>query len=159
MEMAAEQSRRAQSMTTSWRERESVSPRDPRGAAAENWYSAVVAPGQSGAEPSGADQVSSDRGAQAQRPQQTERPGGFGPAPPRAAEAHSAVVLADVIDRLCVIFESVDVRTVIRVVRGCRRELDILSGQPRPEVLQALAHDRLTAWVHRGHEVGVGRRT
>ena len=53
--------------------------------------------------------------------------------------------LADVVDRLG---DEFDLRlgrtTVVRVVRRCRRELDIVAGPAIPEFVERLARQRLT---------------
>lgn len=52
--------------------------------------------------------------------------------------------LAAVIDRLIVVFGAqVSTATIVRIVRRCRRELDIISGPPLAEMLERLAYQRL----------------
>jgi hypothetical protein len=62
------------------------------------------------------------------------------PTDPAAAQS-----MADVVERLATVFDGRVRRPVIvAVVRRCRRELDIVSGPPLPEMLERLAHQRLT---------------
>jgi|KBSSwiStaDraftv2_1062776.scaffolds.fasta_scaffold48823_2 hypothetical protein len=52
---------------------------------------------------------------------------------------------ADVVERMFAIFEKhLSLATIVRVVRRCRRELDIAAGPSLAE----LAHDRLTGLAH-----------
>ncbi len=53
--------------------------------------------------------------------------------------------LADVSERLYARFDGrLSLSTIARVVRGCRRELDITQGPMLHEILERLAHQRLT---------------
>ncbi len=53
--------------------------------------------------------------------------------------------VADVIERLFVVFgPRLGLSTVVQVVRDCRRDLDIVSGPQLPELLERLAHQRLS---------------
>ena len=62
-------------------------------------------------------------------------------------EVESAVAgesLADITERLFTRFEgAVPLPTIARVVRRCRRELDIAAPGALPELLERLAHQRL----------------
>jgi hypothetical protein len=52
--------------------------------------------------------------------------------------------LADVVEHLFTVFESrLPLPMVVAVVRRCRRELDIVSGESLPELVERLAHQRL----------------
>lgn len=68
-------------------------------------------------------------------------------APPDDAGAES---MADVVERLATVFDGrVRLPVIVAVVRRCRRELDIVSGPPLPEMLERLARQRLTTLARR----------
>jgi hypothetical protein len=56
--------------------------------------------------------------------------------------------LADVVERMFAIYEGeLSLTTIVRVVRRCRRELDIVAPSALPEMLERLAHARLASLV------------
>ena len=65
--------------------------------------------------------------------------------------------MADVVESLLAEFEStLEMTTVVRVVRSCQREMAI-SGSSSPETLHLRARGRLQALVeHRAHAAGAG---
>lgn len=66
-------------------------------------------------------------------------------------DAAAAESMADVIERLAAAFGSrVPPAVIVAVVRRCRRELDIVSGPPLPEMLERLARQRLTRLARLG---------
>jgi hypothetical protein len=66
-------------------------------------------------------------------------------AEPTRASTPDSDTLADVVERLFVVYQQQLSRTtIVMVARRCRRELDIISGPALPELLERLARQRLT---------------
>jgi len=58
--------------------------------------------------------------------------------------------MAEVVERLATVFDGrVRLPVIVAGVRRCRRELDIVSGPPLPEMLERLARQRLTTLARR----------
>lgn len=69
-----------------------------------------------------------------------------GPAVPADRDTVEVGSLADVTEQLFAAFESqLDLPLIVRVVRRCRRELDIRSGPATPTSVERLARRRLHA--------------
>lgn len=66
--------------------------------------------------------------------------------------------LADVTERLFARFDGrLRLTAIARVVRGCRRELDTTPGPVLPEMLERLAHERLTHLARQGSGAKIPR--
>jgi len=65
------------------------------------------------------------------------------PIPAGHSVARADAALADVVERMVTIFGELNVTTIARVVRQCRRDLEILSGGSHAEELERLAYERL----------------
>lgn len=66
--------------------------------------------------------------------------------------ASADAVLADVVERMVALFEpQLALTTIARVVRHCRRDLEIIAGRSPAEELERLAYNRLLRLVSRAN--------